>query len=76
MVNDTDFKFISQKEKTNKFSLNEDEDDLTHFGQSLSSIEKFEEPLVSEDEEDGGRIDGQSYYVIYFYRIFFGLQKF
>uniref|UniRef100_A0A8W8IK48 Nucleolar protein 14 n=1 Tax=Magallana gigas TaxID=29159 RepID=A0A8W8IK48_MAGGI len=45
------------KEKTNKFSLNEDEDDLTHFGQSLSSIEKFEEPLVSEDEEDGGRID-------------------
>lgn len=45
------------KEKTNKFSLNEDEDDLTHFGQSLSSIEKFEEPLVSDDEEDGGRID-------------------
>lgn len=45
------------KEKTNKFSLNEDEDDLTHFGQSLSSIEKFEEPLVSDDEEDGGKID-------------------
>lgn len=61
----TDFKLISQKEKTNKFSLNEEEDDLTHFGQSLSSIEKFEEPLVSEDEEDGGRIDGQSNYVIY-----------
>lgn len=61
----TDFKLISQKEKTNKFSLNEDEDDLTHFGQSLSSIEKFEEPLVSEDEEDGGRIDGLSNYVIY-----------
>lgn len=61
----TDFKLISQKEKTNKFSLNEDEDDLTHFGQSLSSIEKFEEPLVSEDEVDGGRIDDLSNYVIY-----------
>ncbi|XP_022335567.2 nucleolar protein 14-like [Crassostrea virginica] len=45
------------KEKTNKFSLNEDEDDLTHFGQSLSSIEKFEEPVLSDEEEDGGRID-------------------
>lgn len=39
--------------------MNEDEDDLTHFGQSLSSIEKFEEPVLSDEEEDGGRIDGQ-----------------
>ncbi|XP_061183430.1 nucleolar protein 14-like [Saccostrea echinata] len=45
------------REKTNKFSLNDDEDDLTHYGQSLSSIEKFEEPEASEDEEDSGRID-------------------
>ncbi|XP_056004719.1 nucleolar protein 14-like isoform X2 [Ostrea edulis] len=52
------FAMEREREKTNKFSLNDDDDDLTHFGQSLSSIEKFEEPQISdEEEEDGGRID-------------------
>lgn len=68
---DIDFKFIFQKEKINKFSLNEDEDDLIYFGQFFFFIEKFEELFVSEDEEDGGRIDGQLYYVIYFFFLVF-----
>ena len=35
----------------NKFSLNDDEE-LTHYGQSLADIEKFDEPEISDNEED------------------------
>ena len=43
------------------FSLSNDDDDvtLTHFGQSLSEIEKFEDPALSDEEEDGYR-DGEN----------------
>ena len=35
------------------------EDELTHYGQSLSEIEKFDDPVISDDEdEDEGRING------------------
>ena len=34
------------------FNLNEDEEELTHYGQSLSSIEKFEDPEESDSEEE------------------------
>ncbi|XP_041476417.1 nucleolar protein 14-like [Lytechinus variegatus] len=43
-------------EKSSLYSLNTDED-LTHYGQSLSSLEKFEEPDLESDEEDTGLID-------------------
>ena len=52
-----------QREKTNKFSLNDNDEELTHYGQSLSQIEKFEEPVVSDEEDDEdtnkGRISGK-----------------
>lgn len=40
------------------YSLNTDED-LTHYGQSLSSLEKFEEPDLASDDEEGGMIDSK-----------------
>eukprot|EP00057_Strongylocentrotus_purpuratus_P008349 XP_011662823.1 PREDICTED: nucleolar protein 14 [Strongylocentrotus purpuratus] len=43
-------------EKSGMYSLNTDED-LTHYGQSLSSLEKFEEPDLASDDEEGGMID-------------------
>ncbi|XP_060076896.1 nucleolar protein 14-like [Ylistrum balloti] len=48
-------------DKTNKYSLNDEDDDLTHYGQSLSEIEKFEDPVVSDDEDDDdrGKISGK-----------------
>ena len=51
---------FQRKEKSSKFSLNEGEDELTHYGQSLSEIEKFDDPVVSDDDEDEdeGRING------------------
>ena len=55
--------FILQKgDKVNKFSLNDNEEELTHYGQSLSEIEKFDNPDISDDEddEDKGRIDGKT----------------
>ena len=42
--------------------MNED-DELTHYGQSLSEIEKFDEPMISDDEEDDedhGKISGKN----------------
>lgn len=52
--------FFHQKgDKVNKYSLNDNEEELTHYGQSLSEIEKFDNPDISdEDDEDQGRIDG------------------
>ena len=52
--------FQKHHEKSELFKLNDDNDDLTHYGQSLSEIEKFEEPegSCSEDEETGGQIGG------------------
>ncbi|XP_041369005.1 nucleolar protein 14-like [Gigantopelta aegis] len=43
-----------------RYSLN-DEEELTHYGQSLSEIEKFEDPVVSDDEddEDKGKINAK-----------------
>ncbi|XP_060598308.1 nucleolar protein 14-like, partial [Ruditapes philippinarum] len=35
----------------NKFNLNEEEE-LTHYGQSLADIEKFDEPVISDDDDD------------------------
>ncbi|XP_071170324.1 nucleolar protein 14-like isoform X2 [Mytilus edulis] len=47
-------------DKVNKYSLNDNEEELTHYGQSLSEIEKFDNPDISdEDDEDQGRIDGK-----------------
>ncbi|OWF55050.1 Nucleolar protein 14 [Mizuhopecten yessoensis] len=48
-------------DKSKKFSLNDEDEDLTHYGQSLSEIEKFEDPVVSDDEndEDRGKISGK-----------------
>jgi nucleolar protein 14 len=42
--------------------LNDNEEELTHYGQSLSEIEKFDNPDISDDEddEDKGRIDGKT----------------
>ena len=47
-------------EKPGAFNLQED-DTLTHYGQSLAEIEKFEDPLVSDEEdlEDRGKISGK-----------------
>ena len=52
--------FQKHHDKLNRFNLNEDEDQLTHFGQSLAEIEKFDEPDISDEDEDGqGNIDGK-----------------
>ncbi|XP_072177495.1 nucleolar protein 14-like [Diadema setosum] len=45
-------------EKSSIFSLNADEE-LTHYGQSLSSMEKFEEPQLESDDDEDGRINKQ-----------------
>ena len=54
--------FQKHHEKSDLFKLNDDNDDLTHYGQSLSEIEKFDDPQesCSEDEETGGQIGGWS----------------
>ena len=46
-----------------KYSLN-DEEELTHYGQSLSEIEKFEDPVITDDEddEDDVRRNGECYF--------------
>ncbi|XP_053407134.1 nucleolar protein 14-like [Mercenaria mercenaria] len=41
----------SKSSVKNKFNLNEEEE-LTHYGQSLADIEKFDEPIISDEEED------------------------
>ncbi|KAK3603036.1 hypothetical protein CHS0354_037784 [Potamilus streckersoni] len=47
---------LKMADKHSKFNLNEDEE-LTHYGQSLSQIEKFEDPDDSDEEDDdNGRI--------------------
>ncbi|KAJ8316913.1 hypothetical protein KUTeg_004817 [Tegillarca granosa] len=50
-----------RKDKHNKFSLSEGESELTHYGQSLSEIEKFDDPVISDDEDDEeeGRINAK-----------------
>jgi len=45
-----------------KYNLGEEED-LTHHGQSLSTIEKFEKPMSdddsdSDDDRNGGKLGG------------------
>ena len=52
--------FQKNHEKADIFKLNEEED-LTHYGQSLSEIEKFEDPVGSdiEDDRENWKIDGK-----------------
>ena len=62
-VSDIYFKFFVYFQKTHEkaglFNLNET-DDLTHYGQSLAEIEKFEDPVDSDSDEEGiGKIDGK-----------------
>lgn len=46
-------------DKKDLFNLNEDEE-LTHFGQSLSEIEKFTDVVNSDDEsEEKGLLSGE-----------------
>ena len=51
------FDFQQQKRsKSSIFNL-DDEDDLTHYGQSLAEIDDFDEPdLILSDEDDKGTI--------------------
>lgn len=70
-------RFERQRQKKNRYNLNEDEGndmqeynsgpkvDLTHYGQSLAQIEKFERVESSDDDEhdedpnsDRGKING------------------
>jgi len=60
-----------------KYNLGEEED-LTHHGQSLSTIEKFEKPMSdddsdSDDDRNGGKLAGSEYIYLFllftFYRI-------
>ena len=38
--------------------------ELTHFGRSLSEVENFKDPVISDSDEDSdsGRISGQFYF--------------
>ncbi|XP_052249880.1 nucleolar protein 14-like [Dreissena polymorpha] len=47
-------RFALERSRTttkSKFNLN-DEEELTHYGQSLADIEKFDEPVISDAEEE------------------------
>ncbi|XP_064601110.1 nucleolar protein 14-like [Liolophura sinensis] len=44
-------------EKGSLFNLDEDIE-LTHYGQSLAEMEKFEAPEISDDDLDAGNLDG------------------
>ncbi|KAK2162452.1 hypothetical protein LSH36_98g02047 [Paralvinella palmiformis] len=45
-------------DKSGLYNLNEDEE-LTHYGQSLSEIERFDDPVASDDDDDDdGRLAG------------------
>ncbi|CAG8607361.1 5960_t:CDS:10 [Rhizophagus irregularis] len=50
-------RFTKERQKRSKslFNLEEDDDDLTHYGQSLAEIDDFDEPdlVLSEDDEKG-----------------------
>ena len=46
-------------EKPGMFDLNDDEEELTHYGQSLAEIEKFEQPESDSDDDDLGKIEGE-----------------
>lgn len=53
-----------------KYNLGEEED-LTHHGQSLSTIEKFEKPISdddsdSDDDRNGGKLAGSEYIYLFF----------
>jgi len=52
-----------------KYNLGEEED-LTHHGQSLSTIEKFEKPMSdddsdSDDDRNGGKLGGSKYIYLF-----------
>lgn len=55
-----------------KYNLGEEED-LTHHGQSLSTIEKFEKPLSDDDSYDddddrnGGKLAGSILFEIFIF---------
>ncbi|XP_077992543.1 nucleolar protein 14-like isoform X2 [Glandiceps talaboti] len=55
------FAFEKQRhhEKASHYSLNDEEEELTHYGQSLAEIEKFETPLDESDDEEAGRLDAE-----------------
>ena len=63
--------FQKYLEKRNIFSLNDDEE-LTHYGQTLSEIETFDKPIDSDDEEIDGRISGKVLLKVCDLKIIFG----
>ncbi|GBB85519.1 hypothetical protein RclHR1_12000011 [Rhizophagus clarus] len=53
-------RFTKERQKRSKslFNLEDDDDDLTHYGQSLAEIDDFDEPDLALSEDDGkGTID-------------------
>jgi len=58
-----------------KYNLGEEED-LTHHGQSLSTIEKFEKPMSdddsdSDDDRNGGKLGGLEFISLFLTVFFF-----
>lgn len=56
-----------------KYNLGEEED-LTHHGQTLSTIEKFEKPMSdddsdSDDDRNGGKLGGLKYIYLSFFTV-------
>lgn len=52
------FVFQSQNQRKGLLEIGEEEE-LTHYGQSLADIEKFEDPIDDSDLEEDGRISGK-----------------
>lgn len=50
--------FQSQNQRKGLLEIGEEEE-LTHYGQSLADIEKFEDPIDDSDLEEDGRISGK-----------------
>lgn len=54
-------RFTAERLKTQKrniFSLDDDDDTLTHFGKSLSEIDRFEDPRSDDEEDDREKMEG------------------
>uniref|UniRef100_A0A0K2TJ27 Nucleolar protein 14 n=1 Tax=Lepeophtheirus salmonis TaxID=72036 RepID=A0A0K2TJ27_LEPSM len=45
--------------KQSKFNLGDDEEILTHFGQSLAEVERFEDPRSEDEDDDNKKLDSE-----------------
>ena len=71
IIQSLNFCFKIQHQQQGKHEEEGEEEELTHYGQSLAEIEKFDDIEPDSDSDEDGRLGGELLRIVHIYSLYF-----